>query len=245
MSGKLYGIGIGPGDPELITWKGLRRIALCSTIAVPKSKTGEGLAMQITKEALKLEYPELVKEDPLGGKEWISLDLPMTRDEALLQKSRDQAAQIIMIRLDKGEDIAYLTLGDPTIYSTYGYIQERVLAAGYEVETIPGIPSFCAAAARLNTTLAQGEESLHIIPASQTGAEHMLDLEGSKVLMKSGKSMTHVMEELEKRGLLESAKMVSRCGLDGEEVYQSLVEAPKESDYFTIVIVKDDGKSHR
>lgn len=245
MSGKLYGIGIGPGDPELITWKGLKRIALCSTIAVPKSKTGEGLAMQITKEALKLEYPEMVKEDPLGGKEWLSLDLPMTRDEALLQKSRDQAAQIIMTWLDKGEDIAYLTLGDPTIYSTYGYIQERVLAAGYEVETIPGIPSFCAAAARLNTTLAQGEESLHIIPASQTGAERMLDLEGSKVLMKSGKSMTRVMGELEKRGLLESSKMVSRCGLEGEEVYQSLVGTPKESDYFTIVIVKDDGKPHR
>ena len=112
----------------------------------------------------------------------------MIRDGDKLKESHDKAARTVTAALEKGKDIAFLTLGDPSIYSTYIYIHTRVSAQGYETEIVPGIPSFCAAAARLNEGLTEASEALHIIPASYEGTEEALSLKGTRVLMKSGKS---------------------------------------------------------
>ena len=137
--------------------------------------------------------------------------------------------------------MAFLTLGDPTVYSTYMYIHEKVKARGYDVEVVPGVTSFCAAAARLNMSLCQGSEPLLIIPASH-GAEALIDVKANKVFMKAGKSILELKEELKKRGLLQHAAMVENCSMEGERVYEHFEDLTEPSGYFSLVIAKEDGK---
>ena len=129
-----------------------------------------------------------------------------------------RGAAAIMAYLDKGMDVAFPTLGDPTVYSTYIYVHKRVQAAGYETEIVSGITSFCAVAARLNTGLVEKAEPLHVIPASYQ-IEEALKLSGTKVLMKAGKKMAEV-----KKILLEQqipASMIENCGMENERIYRS------------------------
>lgn len=223
---KLYGIGVGPGDADLITVKAINTIKSCSIIAVPKSGDNEKVALSIAKQAIG-DF----------DKEVIEINMPMTRDKDLLNKSHNDAANIIIDYLKNGQSVGFLTLGDPSIYSTYTYIHKRVLEKGYEAEIIPGVPSFCAVAAKLNTPLVEGGEALHIIPASYENLEESISLLGTKVLMKSGKSIGRVKNLLEEKGM--EAKMVQKCGMEGEKVYKSLDEIDEKSSYFSIVVVKD------
>ena len=146
MAGKLYGIGVGPGDPELMTLKAVRLIEECDIVAVPKSGEGEGVARQIAKGAVK----------DFEQKNVIEVSMPMTRDPQVLEQSHQAAAQLIEGYLKEGKSVAFLTLGDPAIYSTYIYVHKRVQQHGYPVEMVSGVPSFCAVAAKLNTGLAEG-----------------------------------------------------------------------------------------
>jgi precorrin-2/cobalt-factor-2 C20-methyltransferase len=116
MTGTLYGVGIGPGDPELMTLKAVRIIRDCSVIVVPKSGDGERVALNIAAQAV----PEL------GDKQLVELDMPMTRDPERLRTSHKAAADTIAGFLADGLDVAFITLGDPTIYSTYIYVHRLV-----------------------------------------------------------------------------------------------------------------------
>jgi precorrin-2/cobalt-factor-2 C20-methyltransferase len=136
-------------------------------------------------------------------------------------------------------NIAFLTLGDPSIYSTYIYLHRQVLEAGFEARLIPGVPSFCAVAARLNDCLCIGSEPLQIIPASHQGLAGYLEGPGTKILMKSGESFPAVRAALAGKGLLARAAMVERCGMEGEKVYRDLNEVQGKPSYFTIIVVKD------
>jgi precorrin-2/cobalt-factor-2 C20-methyltransferase len=175
----------------------------------------------------------------MEGKEIMEISMPMTRDEKKLAESHDNAAQAVMTVLETGKDIAFLTLGDPSIYSTYIYVHNRVRGKGYETEIIPGIPSFCAVSARLNEGLTEASEALHIIPASYEGVEEALSLKGTRVLMKSGKSIGKIKELLGRMENPPSVKMVERCGMDGERVFNSLDELDQDAGYFSILVVKD------
>lgn len=143
MTGKLYGIGVGPGDPELLTLKAVRIIKECDVIAVPGKEKDETVAHTIAFEKISKV-------------------------------------------LDSGKNVAFLTLGDPCIYSTYIYVHQKVEQAGYETEIVSGIPSFCAVSARLNQGLVERNEMLHVIPSSY-GIEEGMKLSGTRVLMKAGK----------------------------------------------------------
>lgn len=226
--GKLYGIGVGPGDPELMTLKAINIIKKCDIIAVPKSGDNEKVALKIAEEAMG----EI-------NKEIIEVDMPMTRDESIRNSSRDKAAETLIDHIKIGNTVGFLTLGDPSIYSTYIYVHQRVVAKGHKAEIIPGVPSFCAVAAKLNEGLVEGSEALHIIPASYEGTSEALDLKGTKVLMKTGKSIGKVKELLKEKGIYEGAKMVQRCTMDGEKVYTSLDEVDEGSSYFSIIVVKE------
>lgn len=230
--GKLYGIGVGPGDPELLTLKGARLIRECAVIVVPASGKTVNVAYEIAKGAV----PEM------AGKELLEVAMPMTRDEQVLRESHERAAALLVAELAAGKDLAFLTLGDPTIYSTYIYVHHQVMAQGYEAEIIPGISSFCAAAARLNEGLVEGAEALHVIPASYEGVKEALQLSGTRVLMKSGKSVGQIKQLLSNEETSVSVKMVERCGMEGERIFEQLEDIDEEASYFSIIIVKDARK---
>ena len=229
MTGKLYGVGVGPGEPELMTMKAARIMRECDVIAVPDTGETEMTALSIAQKAV----PEI------RDKKIISLSLPMSRDRALLHASQTKAAKQLIRLLMDGCSVAFLTLGDPTVYSTYMYIHKLILDMDGQAEIVPGVPSFCAAAARLGIPLAEGGEALHILPGSYAGASKGLDLAGTKVLMKTGKSFDKIKTELTGRGLLNKAKMVQRCGMEGERVFTDLALADTDASYFSIIIVKD------
>lgn len=225
---KLYGIGVGPGDPELMTLLAVRLIGQCGVIALPDSGKEVNAAYTIAKGAC----PDMDK------KELLSLSMPMTRDKKTLTESHDLAAGQVIARLERGEDVAFLTIGDPSIYSTYGYIHDRVLQRGYEAQIVPGIPSFCAVSARLNEALTEAHQGLHIIPASYHGVEEALSLPGTRVLMKSGRSIGKIKQLVKEMDPQPEVKMVERCGMEGERVFQSLDEIDENAGYFSILVVK-------
>lgn len=227
MTGTLYGVGVGPGDPELLTIKALRLIRESEVIAVPGTNPQETVAYKIVKQA----YPDLDEKELLG------LDMPMTKDAKLLQESHDRAAMAVEECLREGKSVAFLTLGDPTVYSTYLYVHKRVEADGFPVEIISGITSFCAVAARMNMGLVEKAEPLHVIPASYQ-IEDALKLSGTKVLMKAGKKMGQVKQQLlEQSG---EVVMIENCGMEGERCYRGAEEIPEEAGYYSLIIVKEE-----
>lgn len=227
--GILYGIGVGPGDPELMTRKAVRLIQECDIIAAPQSEGNDKTAMIIAEE--------FVKDKPV-----LYCDMPMTRDQAKMDASHDQAADDICALLDEGKNVVFLTLGDPTIYSTYWYVHRRVLARGYDAQLIPGVPSFCAAAAAAGVALVEGSEMLHIVPASHTSTDDGLGMPGTKVLMKAGRSILDVREKLRADGKLAGSVLVERATMQEERVVKNLDELEDPTGYFSVIIVKEEQK---
>lgn len=226
MTGKLYGIGVGPGDPELLTLKAVRLIKECDVIAVPGKQKEETVAYKIVQQAV----PEIAE------KECLEVDMPMTKDKEKLEQSHNAAFEKISQVLDEGKSIGFLTLGDPCVYSTYIYVHKKIQQAGYETEIISGIPSFCAVSARLNQGLVERSEMLHVIPSSY-GSEEGMKLPGTRVLMKAGKKMAQVREQLKKKNV--QVAMIENCGMENEKIYRSAEEIPEEAGYYSLIIVKE------
>ncbi len=226
MRGRLYGVGVGPGDPELMTMKAARVIREADVIAVPGRKKEETTAYRIAVQAV----PEIRQKDCL------EIEWPMTKDRKVLEEGYARAAGRVWEYLAAGQTVAFLTLGDPTVYSTYLYLHRLVIAQGGEAEIVSGVPSFCAAAARLNMGLVERNEPLHIIPASYQ-IEEALRLSGTKVLMKAGSRIKAVKEQLVQSG--EHAVMVENCGMPDERCFYSAREIPEDAGYYSLMIVKD------
>ena len=225
MKGILFGVGVGPGDPELLTLKAIRIIKESDIIAVPGKDMNTCTAYNIVKQVLS----------DISNKKIITVDMPMTKEKEKLEESHKNGAKLIRSYLEEGLKVAFLTLGDPTIYSTYIYIHKRILAEGFTAEIINGIPSFCAVAARLQGGLVENSEQLHIIPGSYSVSD-AITLKGTKVLMKTGKKFGEVKEQIKALGL--HAAMVENCGMEQEKVYSTLDEIPEEAGYYSLIIVK-------
>lgn len=222
--GILYGIGVGPGDPQLMTLKAVRTALDCDVIAVPHKEPEKCTALNIALGAA----PELAE------KELLAVDMPMTKDKDALERAYAAGAEAICSVLAQGKTVCFLTLGDPTVYSTYLYLHHRVAARGYETHIIPGITSFCAAAAELGISLCENKEQLHIIPGTYTPSE-ALELSGTKVMMKN--NLPKTLAALRERGA--NAAMVENCGMTNQHVYRTLEEIPEDAGYFSLLIVKD------
>lgn len=185
--GKIYGVSTGPGDPELMTLKAVRVIRSAQVIALPHERKEACAAYQIAVQA----------EPEIEEKECLLIPMPMTKDPEILEASHQTGAGQIQAYLAQGKDVALLTLGDVSVYSTCWYLYQRLRRMGEEGELISGVPSFCAAAARLDRALVSGSQQLHILPASYS-LEESLRLPGVKVLMKAGRQLGAVKEQLRK-----------------------------------------------
>ena len=176
----------------------------------------------------------------LSGKTVLPLAFTMERDKALLRAAHEAAADAIQARLDAGEDVAMPNLGDVSIYATWGYLMEILNSRGYETVMVPGVPSFCAAAARLNTTLVSWGSPLHVIPVGKGPVEPLVDRPGGKVLMKAGRGLAGIAQALRKTGQLDRAALVEDCGLPTERVCADWDHLPEDVGYFATVIVKEE-----
>lgn len=227
--GILYGVGVGPGDPELLTLKAARLIQEADVVAVPDKGSGEKTALNIVGALAE-------------GKELLSCAAPMTRDPAALEAAYTANADAVCALLDQGKQVVFITLGDPTVYSTYIYTHRKVRARGYEAHLIPGVPSFCAAAARLGESLCEGSERLMIVPASHKEVDDCLGLDANLVFMKAGREIGALQDKLEEAGLLDRAALVENCGMAGERVYPRFRDLEDGAGYFSVVLVKGGGQ---
>ncbi len=226
MKGLAYGVGVGPGDPELLTLKAVRLIKENDIIAVPGREPKETVAYKIAAGAV----PEIAE------KELVPIYMPMVKDRELIEKEHVKGARTIESYLDQGKNVVFLTLGDSTVYCTFSYLQHILEADGYKVELVNGIPSFCAAAARLGVSLTEWDEMLHILPAGHK-TEDLLELPGNYVLMKSASHMKEVKDMLRKSG--RSVKAVENCSMETEKIYNDLEEIPDDAGYFSLIIAKE------
>lgn len=227
-SSKIYGVGLGVGDPEDMTLKAIRLIKKSDVLAFPKEDLDTCRAYQIARQVI----PEVEHKDTLA------LSFAMTRDEAIRARSHQAAYEAIRELVLQGKTVAFLTIGDPALYSTFAYISDLAQKDGIEVGTASAISSITACANRLGISLCDGNEQLHVIPRVED-LEEALDLPGTKVLMKCGKHMPHIKEELRTRpGVAVFA--VAECGTPDELCYRSLEELPNDGGYLLTVIIKEN-----
>ena len=229
--GKFYGIGIGPGDKELLTLKAVKILQKIDVLIIPEARKSKGsIAYEIAKEYI----------NPTA--EIIYTEFPMVNEREIMYEAGKNVAIIVERCVAEGKAIAFITLGDPSIYSTYSYILKN-LNTKVEVETIPGITSFCASAAMLNRPLVTGEEILSIIPATadEERIKSAIDVSGGQAFMKVFNHSEKLMRILCEKELIDSSVMVKRCGLDGCEVVYNIEERMKEDkQYLSIVISRKE-----
>lgn len=226
MSGIAYGVGVGPGDPELMTQKVIRLIRENDVIAVPGQDAKASVAYGIAASMV----PELAQ------KELVPVPMPMTRDKERLRKAHVEGARLIESYLNRGKNVVYLTLGDPSIYGSFSYLQRLLLSDGYPVETVPGVPSFSAAAARLNLPLVEGDEPLHVAPGAHDMGE-TLRLPGTCVLMKASGPLGETKARLKSSG--KEVFAVENCGMDTERLYRGVDQLPDSAGYLSLIVAKD------
>jgi precorrin-2/cobalt-factor-2 C20-methyltransferase len=228
--GIFYGVGVGPGDPELITVKALKTISACPCVSfIDPGKGRKAVAFEIARAAA----PEI------DQKEKIRLAISMTADKDLMKRHHIAAFNAIREKLDAGVDVCFLTLGDAAIYSTFGYLRKIACEAGYKTRMVSGVPSFCAAAAVLNTDLALGEQNLHIFYTGK--AAGFPELKGTRVFMKGPSAVPNLIKTIKEKGL--DASLVSACGMENQIVVASIKESDMEREfgYYSLVIIKECG----
>lgn len=230
--GTLYGIGVGPGDADLITVKAVKLLGAVDIIFTAAStKNDFSLAINIVR-------PHLPKNVEIR-----TLSFPMTKDAEVTDNAWVENAATVAMEVIAGRDAAFLTLGDPLTYSTFGYLLKKMkqLYPEIPIEVVPGITSYQAAAARINTPLAEAEESL-LVTSGAMGGENVRKLEGkveNVVLLKVYKNTADIVEALGDSDMLSNGVAISNCGRDNESIVEDLNELiDKKPDYWTLVLAK-------
>ena len=226
---KFYGIGVGVGDPENITVKATKRLHEVDVIVLPEAKSGEGsTAFNIVKEYVKPDVEQLF------------LEFPMIKDVEARKVFRKNNAGKINVELEKGKNVAFLTIGDPMTYSTYTYVLEHI-SDDVEVETIAGITSFNSIAARLNIPLMIGDEDLKVVSVNRkTDVYKEIENNQNLVLMKISRDFEKIKKAIIETGNKENAVIVSDCGKENEVFYWD-IESVEEVPYFSTMILKKGG----
>lgn len=231
MRGTFYGIGVGPGDPELLTIKAAGILKKVDVIIAPKTEKKEGsVAFNIAKPYLRDDVEIVYQVFPMvrgfadnSGDAW--------------EKNKDE----IIALLDAGKNVAFLTLGDAMFYSTYIYVFRLLEKAGIPIETIPGIPAFVAIGSHLNWPIVEGDDVLSIIPAT-AGPERVREAirtADNVVIMKVYKNFPDIADTLQECGMIDKAVMVSRCGLPDEERIDDIAARSRQPvNYLSTVLAR-------
>jgi precorrin-2/cobalt-factor-2 C20-methyltransferase len=249
MQGTLYVIGVGPGDPELLTLKAVRILKAVPCLCVPKGREeGSSLALSIVEGVVDLK-----------GKEIIEAFFPMKKTGAS-ERKRDSAGSAddelegrwnetvlnILKRLNQGIDVAFITIGDPSIYSTFFYLYDRILALAprIRIEIIPGVSSITAAAARAGISLGLADEKIAVLPATYAGDLRAIISEfDTIVLMKVYRVFDQVVSCLDETGLVDNSTYISKAGMCEEAVIRNLRDVKKDDlNYFSLIIVRKHSK---
>ena len=228
MNGTLYGVGVGPGAPDLLTLRAVNVLRMVDVILAAASPRNDYSA------ALETARPHLRPDVRL-----LRLEFPMTRDAAVLREAWLKAARATREVLEGGESAAFLTIGDPLIYSTFGYLLRtlREMAPHLPVEIVPGVTSFQAAAARTATVLCEGGERLRILPGINGRDSLAAELGGADtaVVLKAYRNFPAIREALRATDRLEDSLLASHVeqpeedirrgmdGMDGTPPYMSLI----------------------
>jgi len=234
--GTFYGIGVGPGDPELITLKAKNVLESVRYVFTPISGKGKkSIAYSIAKKFIS---PDATVE---------SLIFPMTTKQTVCEKAWEENAMKIVAVIEKGNDAAFITIGDPMTYSTYGYLLKKIKSMYPEVRpiTVPGVPSYLAGAASANLPLSEGNEVLTLIPGNTSSEKitKLLSLSDKAIFLKHHKKTKNLCEVLQEMNLYDKAIYVSRCGFEDQVVTvnptQDLLE---KADYLSLLVVKKSRK---
>lgn len=230
MIGTFYGIGVGPGDPELLTMKAVNAIKKADVLIAPKTEKKDGsVALNIAKPYLKKDIEIVYQVFPM---------VVNFESTDAWQKNKEE----ILALLKAGKNVAFLTLGDPMFFSTYIYVfnllkQEKDI----KIETIPGIPAFCGIGSKLGYPLVEGNDIISIIPAtaSEDKIKAALKVSDNVVLMKVYKNYPEIVDDLAEENMTENALLVSRCGLPDEVVIRDIVKAKdRELNYLSTIITR-------
>ena len=228
--GTFYGIGVGPGDPELLTVKAIEALKKIDVLIAPKTeKKSDSVALSIAQPYLKPTV-EIVYQT-----------FPMVKDFAEETEIFEANKAEILSLLRSGKNVGFATLGDPMFYSTYIYIFRLLEPCGVKIVTIPGVPAFLAIAAQIGRPLAYGNDILTIIPATAELAaiENFLAKADATVLMKVYKNFPEVVDALKIHGMIDDAVLVSRCGLDDEKIITDVAAHKNETlNYLSTILTR-------
>jgi precorrin-2/cobalt-factor-2 C20-methyltransferase len=225
--GKLIGVGVGPGNPELLTIKASKILSKIGVICAPRSAP--------EKPSIALAIVQATLDDRKDNYKTLEPVFPMTEDKQSLEKHWDQAADMVAQHLESGDNVAFVTLGDPSIFSTFSYLQKRILEKGYEVEMVPGITSFTGCASAAGIPLVEKDEILVIVPKVDHRLENILDDGDTFVIMKTsrhGELLENTIEADERNKEIIS---VQNCTMENEEVMKGFVNNKK---YLSTTMVK-------
>ena len=225
MTGTLYGVGLGPGDPDLITLRAARLIREAEVIAYPEPLDGSSFARSIAES--------LFAEDVIE----IPVSVPMQEERFPAQEVYRTAASEIKEHLDAGTDVIVLCQGDPFFYGSFMYLFVR-LAEGYRAEVVPGVSSLSACSAAAQQPLCARMESLTVLPApmAEDNLRRRLDGGGAAAVVKLGRHMPKVRRALSSLGLMEKAVYIAHATLPLETVLP-LEDAPEDAPYFSMILV--------
>lgn len=232
---RLSVVGLGPGDPELITLKGLRRIQTAQAIFLPRSRErGQSIARQIADDYLETTRQQIVE-----------LPLVMARDPVQMMDGWESAADVMAREIPTGGDAAYLILGDPSLYGTFSYLAEplRLRRPDLLIEYVPGVTSYSAAAAAAGIPLALGDQRVAILPAAYEddpqAALGLLSYFDTLVLLKAGSTLPALQVALTEAGLAEQVIVAERVGFAGQRLWRGLNDLPDGAlSYFSLAIIK-------
>ena len=233
MTGTLYGLGVGPGDPELITLKALRLLQSCPVIAFPAPENGESMARAIAAPHL----PE--------GRVEIVIRMPLDSGHAPLEAAYDRAATAVAGHLDAGRDVAALCEGDPFFYGSFMYLFGR-LAQTHRVEVVPGVSSLVAGPAALGAPIAARDDALLVVPATLSEEALRARLEGvdAAVIIKVGRHLDKVRRLLDGLGLTANAHYIEHATMADQRM-APLADAGPRAPYFSMVVVHKRGEAWR
>ncbi len=230
---KLYGVGVGPGDPELLTLKAIRILQSVPVICVPRSSyDSDSFALSIVEGVIDKKEQEI-----------IPLIFPMSKDKEVTKKFWDESARIIEGKLKAGKDVACISIGDPFFYSTFIYVFENLKERLKDlvVEIVPGVSSINASSAAALLPLAKANERVAVLPATYE-KERLRDAlkdYDTIILMKVNKVFDDVLAVLEEMGLKDKSVFISRCGTENEKIIKDIKTLKgKELDYLSMIIVR-------